>query len=38
MTEFPQLRALASTLAESENAEDELHNGLTALIAAYEPR
>jgi AcrR family transcriptional regulator len=38
IAEYPQLRALASTLEESHHAEDELHDGLSALIAAYEPR
>jgi AcrR family transcriptional regulator len=38
IAEYPQLRALASTLEESHHAEDELHNGLSALMAAYEPR
>jgi AcrR family transcriptional regulator len=38
IAEYPQLRALASTLEESHHAEDELHNGLSALMAAYKPR
>jgi AcrR family transcriptional regulator len=38
IAEYPQLRALASTLEQSHHAEDELHNGLELLIAAYEPR
>jgi hypothetical protein len=38
IAEYPQLRALASTLEESHHAEDELHNGLSALMATYEPR
>lgn len=35
MTEFPQLRALASIMERSDHAEDELHHGLEVLIAAY---
>ncbi len=38
IAEYPQLRALAGTLEESHHAEDELHNGLSALIAEYDPR
>jgi AcrR family transcriptional regulator len=38
IAEYPQLRALASTIAESDDADDELHNGLAVLIAGYEPR
>ena len=38
IAEYPHLRALASTLEESHHAEDELDNGLAALMAAYEPR
>jgi AcrR family transcriptional regulator len=38
IAEYPQLRALASTLEESHHAEDDLHNGLSVLMARYEPR
>lgn len=38
IAEYPQLRGLASTLAGPDHAEDELHNGLALLIAAYQPR
>jgi AcrR family transcriptional regulator len=38
IAEFPQLRALASTMEGADHAEDELHHGLELLIAAYEPR
>lgn len=38
IAEYPQLRALASTLEESHHAEDDLHNGLSALMADYQPR
>ena len=35
--QYPQLRALASILERSHHAENELHNGLSALMAAYQP-
>jgi AcrR family transcriptional regulator len=37
IAEYPQLRALATTIEQANHAEDELHHGLSALLAAYEP-
>ena len=37
IAEYPQLRALATTIEDADDAEDELHHGLSALLVAYEP-
>jgi AcrR family transcriptional regulator len=37
IAEYPQLRVLASTLEQSHQAEDELHEGLELLMADFDP-